>query len=166
MAYISTGNALRSASQNFRPEAFESALLDVPANRGVLEDALRYLKSKHAEALKPKPIASPAVTPKKKNGFITAIEGLLGDAIDEPAPTFPAPRPPPQGGLFGAPAPLDVAAELDRLEKAIAGFPIIASFEQLAGDLNSVNTALAAKEPPTPMAQRMDKPYVVPLHLS
>jgi hypothetical protein len=151
---------LRMTLRNFDPERFTANVLDVPENKTLLQDGLNYLKAKHAESLKRK--ATPVVVAPKRSGLVAAIEGLFGDPIAESAPAFPAPRPPPQGGLFGAPPPLDIYLELKRAEEAIREFPISESYEQAVARLNLICSALKELEPRKEEPIRQDRGWTVP----
>jgi hypothetical protein len=152
MGHITKGNQLRSASQNFRPEAFVSGLLDVDANKPVLEAALRQLRDQHADVMR-REAAKPAIAAPKKNGLVTLIENALGVPVVEPEP-WPPPRPPVRGGPWGVDEPPCIPIELKRISDAVASFPLDKSFEQIVGMMNAVGSAIVALVPPEAKASQ------------
>jgi hypothetical protein len=155
MDYVNRGNALRSQSQNYRPDAFESLLLDVAGNRPLLEDALRHVRQLHADHLKrPKPIPAKIETDGRH----------LFQPESPHAMPIPAPRPPIRGP-WGQDEALDLPKEIARLSSEIEGFPVGQSYSEIVGGLNGVASALRQAESSKPEPKRCDVGWTVPSHM-
>jgi len=156
--HISLGHMHTYRVRNFSPERFASAILDDARNKALLEHGLRYAKAQHVAALKRKAQApEPTNEPEGRHVF---------QAVDDREPCVlhtQSKHEAPRGGLYGVPEPLNIVAELSRLQENIAAFPLTMTFEAITGALNAVASQLREQEPPPPMAKRMDKPFV-PLH--
>jgi predicted Zn-dependent protease len=135
-AYDAERQRLQSLERNHRPAVVLMDLLDDAADaKPMLTGAIKYLRAK----------ANATPTPK--------VEAVIAAHVL------------PCGGLFGTPPPIDLDAELSKLETAIRSFPEGGdTFEKLTGALNRLDSeinARAAKAKPVEQARRMDKPFVV-----